>query len=283
MDSPEIIARQFHPLLIFLHLPKTAGSTMDLILERQYGRNGIVKLFDSFFGEELATWPQNRFEQVRVITGHFSFGVHDYLPGPASYFTILRDPVERVISHYYYVRRNPHHYLFPLAQKVSLQDYVIACRDVEPNNDQTRLLAGKDLLRSDGKCRPEMLPVAQENLCKHFHIIGLTEDFDRSLILMKKAFGWHNPYYRRQNVSRDRSRKTELPLEALTTIQKYNDLDIQLYEYARICFQSLLKKQGEFFECEVALFQKLNSMYAKWYRWMELARGQNKMIVRGEK
>lgn len=235
---------------------------MDRVLERQYGSSGVFTLFDSCFGEELAALSQSELEQINVLTGHLYFGVHTYLPRPVSYFTILRDPVERVISHYYYVLHEPQHYLFPLAQKVSLREYVIACGSAEPNNNQTRLLAGRDLLPDDGSCMPEMLPVAQENLRKHFRLIGLTEDFDRSLILMKKAFGWRNPYYNRQNVSRDRPLKTELSAETLETIRSYNELDLQLYQCAKESFQNLLAKQGDSFEHEVSLFRKLNRVYA---------------------
>src|SRR4030095_2657311 len=126
-------------LIIFLHLPKTAGSTLARIIERQYKANAILHLYPSSFGEELAAIPQNRMELVRIVMGHLYFGAHAFLSQPCTYLTMLRDPVDRVISHYNYVRHQPSHYLYHEACRMSLRDYVEFCGRQEPNNDQTRL------------------------------------------------------------------------------------------------------------------------------------------------
>jgi hypothetical protein len=266
VSDPTAQVGEAHPLLIFLHLPKTAGSTLDGILERQYGSNGVLALFDSFFGEELTTVPRSVLESTRVITGHLYFGVHDYVSRPSSYFTILRDPVDRVISHYHYVLCDPSHYLHPLAKESSLEEYVISCNRAEPNNDQTRLLAGRDLLPGDGTWKPEMLPVAIENLNRFFSFVGLTEDFDQSLILMKRIFGWRTPFYIRQNVSRQRPAKESFSPETQEIIRSYNGLDVQLHAYARKKLQDAVRGAGDSFERDVRIFQMSNQLYGILYR-----------------
>src|SRR5689334_6319058 len=130
------------PVLIFLHLPKAAGTTLTQIIERQYGASAILPLYDSSFGEELTVLSSSRMDNVRVVTGHVYFGAHAFLSRPSTYITMLRDPIDRVISHYYFVRGDPSHYLYDHAQKLSLKEYVEFCDRQEPNNDQTRLLAG---------------------------------------------------------------------------------------------------------------------------------------------
>ncbi len=202
-------------------------------------------------------------ENIGVVTGHIYFGVHSFVTGPFVYITMLRDPIERVISHYYYVRREPSHYLYPLAQEMSLSQYVISCGQAEPNNDQTRLLAGKDCATNEGYCLPEMLPEAKKNLYKYFSVVGITEEFDRSLILMKRALNWRTPIYVKKNVSQRRPRKEDLSIDTMMVIKAYNQLDCELYEYARGILEEQVRLQGGTFEQELRIFKKLNGFYSK--------------------
>jgi hypothetical protein len=47
-----------------------------------------------------------------------------------------------------------------------------------------------------------LLGAAKEHLRDRFAVVGLTEDFDRSALLTKHAFGWHTPFYVKENVGR---------------------------------------------------------------------------------
>lgn len=254
---------QLPTLIIFLHLPKTAGSTLARIIQGQYAASSIISLYDSMLGEELASIPQSQLNHLRVVMGHLYFGVHNFLSGPSAYITMLRDPVDRVISHYYFVRQDPSHYLYDSAHKLSLQEYVVSCNRQEPNNDQTRLLAGKRDASSFGTCSDEMLDIAERNLAEHFAVVGITEEFDRSLILMKRNLGWRSPFYINQNVSRHRPRKEGISLETLRVVQAYNELDIELYRFAKELFQEQIHSQGPSFAKELDRFKKLNSFYAR--------------------
>jgi len=242
--------------LIFLHLPRTAGTTFVRILERQYGADAVLDVYDSTFGEEVAA--RTELEQVCVITGHFYFGIHTHLSGPCRYVTFLRDPVERVVSHYHFVRRHPDHYLYPTASTSTLAEYVTSCGAAEPNNDQARLLAGRDLASSDGTWSPEMLPAAIQNLDDLF-TIGLTEDFDASLIAMQGLFGWRRPFYVPQNIGA-RANDT-LPSEIGDLIRAYNALDVELYKHARERVEVELARHGPAFARRVQMFKRLNSLY----------------------
>ncbi len=249
---------QAQPLIIFLHLPKTAGMTLARIIERQYDASSVLPLYESSWGEELAAIPRREMDRLRVVMGHMYFGAHAFVDRPSTYVTVLRDPVDRVISHYYFVRRDPSHYLYESAHKMSLKEYVEFCNRQEPNNDQTRLLAGKCNECSFGLCSDEMLGIAKRNLAEYFAVVGITEEFDRSLILMKHTLGWHTPFYAKQNVSQDRLRKQDIPLETLRAIQAYNELDIDLYGYAKDLNQKQIRSQGPSFEDELQRFKKLN-------------------------
>jgi hypothetical protein len=73
------------------------------------------------------------------------------------------------------------------------------------------------------------LNIAKKNLADHFAVVGITEEFDRSLILISRLLGWSHPFYTKQNVTRRHPHKEELPRETLRVLQAYNELDLELY------------------------------------------------------
>ena len=86
--------------MIFLHIPKTAGTTLHDILDRHYPPESIYSI-GAIAHESMAGF-KDLDEQDRnksgCCAGIWAYGLHEHLPGPAKYFTILRDPVARVIS-----------------------------------------------------------------------------------------------------------------------------------------------------------------------------------------
>jgi hypothetical protein len=247
-------------ILVFLHLPKTAGTTLMHVLEREYGRDSILNLYESQYGDEVAALGKDDLDRTRVIAGHFYFGLHTHVSRPCHYFTFLRDPVKRVISHYRFVRRQPTHYLYPAASSMTVAEYVEFCDAAEPNNDQTRLLAGKEMASDEGACSADMLPVAKRNLDRHA-AVGVTEAFDLSLLLIRRIFGWSVPFYARQNVD-TRARGESLPAGVREVIRRYNELDIELYRYGRERFERDVAEQGDTLTRELRAFRKVNAVYA---------------------
>ena len=115
---------------LFLHIPKAAGQTLYRILERNYPGAGNW-LFDPGNAQEtlqqLQCMEEEPRRQLRVCRGHFPFGLHRIVNGPYTYVTILRHPVDRMISHYHYVKEyGPAHYLYEAirAHGWSLGEYV---------------------------------------------------------------------------------------------------------------------------------------------------------------
>jgi hypothetical protein len=220
-------------MLIFVHLPKTAGTTLARIIERNYGSAAVLSLYGSSTGEELATMSAAALAQFRAVMGHFSFGAHRFLPTPSPYITMLREPVDRVISHYYFVRRQPEHYLYDTARRLTLRDFVVECGTEEPNNDQTRLLAGHCGPVRSRALDDEMLVTAKRNLRDHVVVTGISEHFDESVVLMKRRLGWRTPFYSSENVSSGRPPRGQIDVETLQVVEAYNQLDLDLYRHAR--------------------------------------------------
>jgi hypothetical protein len=266
--------------LLFLHIPKAAGTTLHSVIERQFAPDVTFSIdgFNSPQGiKEFIRLPAQQREKIRLVKGHMPYGLHKYLSVPASYITMLRDPVDRVVSHYYFVLKTPAHYLHQAVtrERMSLEDFVRSGLSTELTNDQTRLISGVEKVNTrllDGEERRtlqasrepvtrEILETAKENLREHFAAVGLFKSFDESLLLFKKVLGWGSIYYVRRNVTKGRPRVRQVPREARAVIEKYNEMDMELYEYARQRFEEAIREQGTEFGRELRSFQRKNRVY----------------------
>ena len=199
-------------------------------------------------------------EDVRAAVGHFLFGVHEPVSRPCTYVTLLRDPVDRIVSLYYHARHvSTDATLHELAASRSLEGFVQDAGLKEIDNDQTRRLSGIDA--DVGCCSPSMLRQAQSNLATHFAVAGVTERFDESLMLMKQTFGWRDPLYLPNLVNERRPPKNEISAAALDAIRTRNELDLQLYAHVVSRLETALDRDGEGFRRELELFRKRNAGY----------------------
>jgi hypothetical protein len=220
--------------LVFLHIPKAAGTTLHTILENHYPRSSHYSIFEEPIRrlQEFGARPQKEREQIRLLKGHFPYGVHQHLVGPSTYITLLRKPVDRVISHYYYVKRTPRHYLYERvhAENMDLGAYITSRITEELDNDQVRLLSGIERSIPWGGCTHEHLELAKRNISEHFAVAGVLERFDESLALMGHKLDWQwTPHYENQNITKEKSE----PIDPATldAIRQANELDLELYEW----------------------------------------------------
>ncbi|MGZ8630030.1 MAG: hypothetical protein ACXWZF_03565 [Actinomycetota bacterium] len=263
------------PTVIFLHIGKTAGTTMRRVLRRQFPasktlliRNRAIKERDpdahglrreqtlAFFGE----MPESKRAGARLILAHTVFGLHEYVPRPSTYITMLRDPVRLTMSQYHYVVRNPNHPLHAqaTAEGETLASYVTGGSALEADNSQVRAISG-DLDTPFGGCSPEMLDRAKRNIEERFSFVGLTERFDESLVLLRRAFGWKPPYYVAANVTPS-GRKEKVPESTRALIEEMNALDRQLYDWAGERFAEAIEASPGFDE-ELHRFRRRNRRY----------------------
>lgn len=181
-----------------------------------------------------------------AVVGHVHFGVHRYLPEPATYMTMLRDPVDRVVSHFYYVLSDPAHYLHKRIKDggYTLLEFAITRVSHELDNDQVRWLTEAhhfDVERVDRN----LLEQAKWNLEHGIAALGLMERFDQSLRCFEAAFGWERRHVQeRKNVNRERPPLSEIDPAALQAIREVNRYDVELYEFARALFEEQATRLG---------------------------------------
>jgi hypothetical protein len=236
--------------IIFIHIPKCAGTTLtEAVIKKIFprrqrliyyeaGTRGLLKF--------LQEMPDQRRMQLRCIAGHFAYGVHTALARPSHYITLLREPVERVISHYYFVKRTKNHYLHEQLNRggLTLKDYVDKMGNIELDNGQTRIIAGIGHGARFGECTRQMLEAAQGNLQRHFAAVGVSERFDDFLRLVQHRLGWRVTRYKAENVAHFRPQSRDMDRETRAAIIEHNRLDIELYRYAIELFENQLREVG---------------------------------------
>lgn len=242
--------------LFVLHIPKTAGTTLRGIIGKQYTRKQIIGMGASVEQGEARFWEMDdkKMEQMHVVFGHFSYGLHEALPygRKYSYVTLLRDPLKRALSEWLYIRGAKSHYLGRAANQMTLAGFVSSGVTCTLDNGMVRQLCGdggfgrsvphNDMRIPFGEVSAAHLESAKDNIRRDFAVVGTQESFEESLELMCRMFGWQVKDYENRNVSR--LRPVELTGKAIKAVTARNELDNELYQWASGRLEQIIETQG---------------------------------------
>jgi hypothetical protein len=203
------------PMIVFLHIPKTAGSTFQFILENSLGplachtdhtKNPVFDQADFNFASKM-------FPGLRSIAGHNlvdPLGLS--IPKPF-YVTFLREPVARVFSHYQDSVRT--------GNRRTFEQELLRSERLE--NLHVKLMAGaRNLDRA-------------KRFLETCGVVGLTEQFELSLEVMGRLSPCRlNLNYKRRRVAPDNRIKKSLENDSrlVEMTREYNKLDLELYSFA---------------------------------------------------
>lgn len=186
---------------IFVHVPKSAGSTVRSVISREYGVDRVI-----YFEEGSPAWQahhsgaQSLSAQVdaanaRLVTGHHAFGLHALIDRPTRYFAAIREPVSRLISHHTAVIARPR---YRQHEKMNEQAPTIGAFFANPDLARGDQLA--NMLSGRGG-EPDSVATAIRNIRERFAVVMLAERFDESLLFLARDLGWDVPLYRYRNVA----------------------------------------------------------------------------------
>lgn len=265
-DNPQAYPALDDPqaCVLFVHIPKTAGTTLKSILHRYIPLDRTFMTYDHNHPQqriaELAAMPDEQKRRQRLVCGHTEFGLHRLLIGPYRYITVLRDPMARIRSHYRHVTQHQRHpfHAAVVEQGIGVEEYLTSIQPIELNNGQTRLLSGLEKRDAFGCTSSDLLDRAIENLERHFVWVGLTEQFEQSLLLLAATMGWRFPHYQSGMVSKRDPRSHATDAATIQTWRELNDLDCKLHAYAQ---ERLAKELGmrRGWRARTALFRAMNA------------------------
>jgi hypothetical protein len=253
--------RQAEPPLVLVHIPRTAGTTLAMILRHHY-RGGEFHGGGNVFARSDEI--EDRLREiagkvhVRAVSGHLTFGLADRILPAARYVAILRDPVDRTLSHYSALLRarpaepgTPRRtgLLPPWLPSVPPRSGIAELIEggYIADNLQTRMLCG--IVSPHDELPVDALDRARRNLRDRFAFVGTTERFDALLALMNLELGWPTMAYRRSR-AKGRVTRAELTPDALALVEERNALDRELHACAGDLLAEALGRAGSEAEAE---------------------------------
>jgi sulfotransferase famil protein len=209
-------------LIISVHIHKNAGmnfkkhliKSFDDSLLLSYGRD--ERILERFFTKiNVPKYNKSDFDNIAIIHGHFLTDLFDSLEKDIKYAIFLRDPVERVISNYYFLKRNNYkhsHICSMIAEGLGLEEYAELNSS---QNVQTFFMANKPI--------------------EHFHFVGICEEYEKSVLLFDKLFNVKGSVinslkYYKQFVASILNKKSELVMPDSLTNNKNPDKQTTSYD-----------------------------------------------------
>lgn len=225
---------------LFLHIQKTAGTSLVNMARRHYGDNVISH------GDYCTATP-DELRKVGFISGHFGYAYAHPLMAGRYTFTFLRDPVERILSFYYFCHSREHirFDIYQLARDHDLPGFLNICM-ADPflkmqvwNNQVWQLAYGytqPEIRKLDDFSVDQLLALSKEHLAELSHV-GFTETFPEDSDIICKALKFPRRNEKEpilmENVTPQRPRFDDLPAAVRGLLLKMTELDRELYAHAR--------------------------------------------------
>ncbi|EDN68566.1 conserved hypothetical protein [Beggiatoa sp. PS] len=217
--------------IIFLHIPKTAGTSLRQLIQNVYPGKQCLPLYYPWpYQPAVIEEIKGQLPDTQILYGHTLFGIHELLNIQAQYVTFLRNPIDRVISFY---NHNACHsnaeYYATIQRGVSLLKLLKGENAPQTNNLMTRMIAPykpNDLLDDD-----RILEQAIDNIEKQFCFVGLVEKMAESVELLSKKLGWPSSYEIPYLNAVPSKQIDKVDAQTKAALEKYNRLDILLYQH----------------------------------------------------
>ena len=220
------------PVMAFVHIQKTAGTSLITILRNSFGIGHLEvrtldRSADAVFGAADLAVVLRVSPWVKSICGHEIIEPTAHLPDRFLPYTILREPVARTLSHFEDKQRRGR-------EPPGLEDFLA---DPENHNFQVRKIAGG-----------EDLEKAKRLLAEAYLFVGVQERFDESVRALAALAPWRMDLrYQPSNVFESREIRDRLRTdpEVMARFRDINGLDTELHEWvSRELYPAFLARAG---------------------------------------
>ncbi len=268
------------PVLVFTHFPKTGGTTLHEILIEKFYQRKVFRFDDTRDYETFLEMSYEKRDEFDYITGHIPPCMHDFISRPCRYIVLLREPLERAISDYYFMLTKPEHPRHEEynKEKITLEKHLVERIENFYGGGILNILLYPNLKRLRdipriGKWRGfypysvnEMIEESKRKLREDFFQVGILERFGDFVFLLSRKLGWRVPYYRIKNRSRGRPKTADI-LDTIDTnlLSRFYEAyspEYEIYEYARSIFEEEWSESG-ISKLATSWYRMMNSLYSR--------------------
>ncbi|MBU3574772.1 sulfotransferase family 2 domain-containing protein [Polynucleobacter sp. UK-Mo-2m-Kol15] len=225
----------------FVHTPKSGGSSFISFIDLNIFPNRFIMLHDACDG----------FNKEKILLcdsgfggGHIGFGAHRMIKYPLKYFTLVRDPLTRAISHFNYALEGKN-FAGLVSASFSETEFLVMRRKISLDQWLEKSLGGRNILSnmltsSDQIIDGGVYEAAVENLKKYFIFTGLCEDMSATILVFCKTFNMSFPFYINTNKTRNSIDRIEPSEGAIQKFREDNAIDFKIYEFVKDDFEKKL-------------------------------------------
>jgi len=232
---------------VFVHVPRTAGKSFGRMLEAVFEGRKIVSFYGNAHSpvvngqiEEFCRQAPEAKRAVDLVKGHVVHGF-DAAFDDADYITLLRHPLRRLVSYYYYALKDPGNYLhdYLVQRRMGLESFLASDASIDLDNYHVRAISGCRFGSPRERVTQAHCDIAKDRLANSFKAFGLTEQLDDSLRLIGLAMDWRLPPAVRINTGQY---DPEIAISAAcrSYILDKNRFDMDLYDFACNLFAARL-------------------------------------------
>jgi hypothetical protein len=237
--------------IFFLHIPKTAGTSVTALIEDNLSLTDSFKLReirDSYYGNTL---DYDFLKSARAVCGHIPLCISRLMDQPVRTLVFLRSPADLSFSMFNHLKR-----IGDIKQETSLSEFLDSPYAELILNMQTKWLSGHQIPnipisidRPPFNFEPNFganldqlfIPVDQDSLAQaksnleRISFIGIFEKMQESMSALKSYFEFsRNPVDFTRNIG---AHDKKIDEDILNQLTERNGLDNQLYAFGRELFE----------------------------------------------
>jgi hypothetical protein len=226
--------RPQRPTVLFMHIPKTAGTAFREAIAANYHHADIAYLYPTLPGllvKDLRALPIEQRRSYRVVIGHFQYGMHEALPQECEYITVVREPTARIQSQYAFFRQTQPELVGDSGRFLSLEAVFERKLTVDFDNAMVRCFSGVDQrVFPPGSLTRDIFDLAVRNLRTAFTFVGHQETSAASFARLRDRFDWRASESLDNRNAGSISASSEITGGLLKLIRHYNQWDYLFYE-----------------------------------------------------
>jgi len=295
-------------LLIFFHIPKTGGTTIEVAFWRYFPGQVLylhcgptasallVRTKAEIAAKFHELKPQQQREMRFVVGTHVTLDVDTVFNREAKFFTLVRNPVDRAISSFFHLRYEANQPdtaswlpVYKYIKDLTLDQYLDSGLGLDIHNQQVRMLSGcADLdvpWNPDG--RPLIVPpverrhleTAKRNIEERFLIAAPLAKFSSLMWYVKRLYGvpLYRCFYANRRENPTRPGLHEISESARRRLAEWNRYDIELYDWVEARFAAQLAALPPEFERQVRRFTAVNNLVQRARPLLKRLRGYRKI------